>query len=104
MPSSRLMGTEAGTPDSWLSGSRLFRATPRVRTPADRPFVVRSTRRVTGPSRAMPTGVLNATTTAVTPFHHQSGPSAVSDNRGAATGRGHEAQTVPGAFPGAENR
>lgn len=44
-----VVGTEAGTPDSWSSGSRLFRATPRIRTPADRPFVMRSTRRQTGP-------------------------------------------------------
>jgi hypothetical protein len=38
-------GTEVGTPDLGSLSSRLFRATPRVRTPAGRQIEVRPTRR-----------------------------------------------------------
>ena len=81
-----VVGTEVGTPDLGSLSSRLFRATPRVRTPADRHFAIRSTTKVTGPKKRLPTGAPNATTTVATPPEYQSGPSAASRNDGAGAG------------------
>ena len=71
-----------GTPDLGSLSSRLFRATPRIRTPAGRHIVMRSTRTVTGPKSSPPTGTPNATTGADAHPQHESGPYLAPDNPG----------------------